>query len=81
MTNQYFAHKNIKYAKYTVRSEDERIYTFTDADLIHLCAYDLPQLHGYLSRMMENKRELGAYLRRVVLVMRKQIKYNSLIDF
>ena len=45
----YFAYKNIKYAKYTVEREDRHIYTFTDANLINLCRYDLPFLHGYLS--------------------------------
>ena len=77
VTDQYFSYKNIKYAKYTVGREDGKIYTFTDADLINLYAYDLPHLHGYLSKRMENRRELGAYLRRVFLVMREHIKFNS----
>jgi len=50
VTNQRFSYRNIIYANYTVKIENGRIYTFTDADLVKLCAYDLPHLHGYLSK-------------------------------
>ena len=66
VTNQHIAYRNIRYAKYTVRREDGRINAFRDADLINLCAYDLPHLHGYLSKRMENIKEFGAHLRKVV---------------
>ncbi|KAI3697955.1 hypothetical protein L6452_31061 [Arctium lappa] len=39
-----FANKSIMYAKYLVERKDGKQYTFTDADLKNLCAYDLPQL-------------------------------------
>ena len=77
ISNLNFTHKIIKYAKYTVETEDGRICTFTDADMINLCAYGLLHLHGYLSRRMENRRELVAYLRRVALVMREQIARST----
>jgi hypothetical protein len=64
-----------------VEREDRQIYTFTDADLINLCAYDLPHLHGYLTGRLESKRDYAIFLRRVVLVMKEQIIFNSKIDF
>ena len=70
VSTQSFAYKNILYAKYTVEREDRQIYTFTDADLINLCAYDLPHLHGYLTGRLESKRDYAIFLRRVVQVMK-----------
>ena len=66
VSTQFFAYRNIKYAKYTVEREYGRMYTFIDADLINLCAYDLPHLHGYLSRRMEDRKDYAAYLGRAV---------------
>ena len=65
----YFAYKNVKYVKYMVEREDRQIYTFTDADLINLCAYDLPFLHGYLSGRIEHNRDYGCFKKMVVQVM------------
>ena len=79
--NQFFAYKNIKYAKYTVEREDGKVCTFTDADLIDLCTNDLPHLHDYFSGRIESRRDYAGYLRRVVQVMREQIIFNSQIDF
>ena len=76
-----FSYKAIKYARYTIEKEDGRIYTFTDADLINLYAYDLPHLYSYLSKRMEMIREYSKYLRRVVNVMREHIRYNYQTDF
>ena len=81
ISTQSFAYKNILYAKYMVEREGRQIYTFTDADLINLCAYDLPHLHGYLTGRLESKRDYAIFLRRVVLVMKEQIIFNSKIDF
>ena len=80
-STQLFAYRNVKYAKYTVGREDGRMYTFTEADLINLYAYDLPHLHDYLCRRMENIKDYVAYLRGVVQLMRKHILLNSQIDF
>ena len=81
ISTQYFAYKSIKYAKYMVEREDRQMYTFTDANLINLCAYDLPHLHGYLTDRVESNRDYASYLRRVVQIMREQIMFNSQIDF
>ena len=81
ISKQNFAHKIIKYAKYTVEREHGQIYTFTNADLINICAYYLSHLHRYVPRHMENRREFATYLRRVVTVMRVHIKFNSQIYF
>ena len=64
-----------------VEREDGQMYTFTDVDLINLYAYNLPHLHGYLSGRVKSNRDYASYLRRVVLVMREQIIFNSQIDF
>ena len=71
VSTQSVAYKNILYAKYTVEREDRQIYTFIDADLINLCAYDLPHLHGYLTGRLESKRDYAIFLRRVVQVMKE----------
>jgi len=81
ISTQYFAYKNIKYAKYTVERKDSEIYTFTEADLVNLCAYDLLHLHGYLTGRLESRRDCVGFLRRVVQVMRERIIFNSQIDF
>ena len=71
ISTQYFAYKNIMYAKYTMEREDRQVYTFTDADLINLYAYDLPHLYGYLTGRLESKGDYATFLRRVVQVMKE----------
>ncbi|KAI3681476.1 hypothetical protein L6452_36274 [Arctium lappa] len=76
-----FANKSIMYAKYLVERKDGKQYTFTDADLKNLCAYDLPQLHAFTEQRLEKRKEYMIANGRIKEVMREHVKYHSKMDF
>ncbi|KAI3758811.1 hypothetical protein L6452_06383 [Arctium lappa] len=76
-----FANKSIMYAKYLVERKDGKQYTFTDADLKNLCAYNLPQLHAFTEQRLEKRKEYMIANGKIKEVMREHVKYHNKMDF
>ena len=73
--------KKVLYAQYVVRREDGNLYTFTDADLHNLCVFDVIYMHKILNIYMERRSSYSISLRRLVEIMRAQVRYYSQKDF